>query len=104
MQAARAAHVFEVLLQSDDAVGDDAAIEFDLGFTRTAGFAQTAALTFQVRPRTHQARAFVTLARQLDLKLAFLGARAQAEDLENKPGTIDHLGADIRLQVALLHG
>src|SRR5690606_11201550 len=103
LQPARAANVLQPALQLEDAFSDDAAIELDLRFTRATGFAEAAALTFQVRPRSHQPRAFVALPRELDLQFAFLGARTKAEDFEDQSGPVDDLGADIGFQIALLH-
>src|SRR5690606_14190135 len=65
--------------------------------------AQAATLALQVRPRANQARALIALTRQLDLKLAFLGARTQAENLEDQARTIHDLGANIGFQITLLH-
>jgi hypothetical protein len=41
--------------------------------------------------------------RKLDLEPPFRGRRALAEDLEDQPGAVDHLGPDFFFKVLLLH-
>ena len=93
----------QVLLEDDDAVGDEAAVDFELAFARAADEAETAALPLQVGPGTHQPRALVFERRQLDLQPPFMGAGALAENLQDQPGAVDHLAFPGLLQIALLH-
>src|SRR5262249_43033863 len=90
-------------LQLDDFVLQDTSVSFDLGFARTSKEPGTAALAFQVGPRTHKAAALVIEMRKLDLQRAFLGARPLAEDLEDKASTVENLGVQHLLEIALLH-
>jgi hypothetical protein len=102
VQGAGAAHLLQLELQLDDSVGDLAPVEFDLGFTGTAGAAGSAALALQVGPGAHQPRALVFEPRQFDLQLALGGAGSAGEDLQDQAGAVHHLGFPGLFQVALL--
>ena len=92
VEATGAAHLLQFLLQLDDPSVDQTAVDFQLAFTGTADEAEAAALPLQVGPRPHKARALVAEGRQFDLKLAFTGPGAVAEDFQDQAGTVDHLG------------
>ena len=55
-------------------------------------------------PGAHEAALLVAEMRQLDLQPAFAGPGAPAEDFEDQPGAVEHLGLPRHLQIALLHG
>ncbi len=93
---------FCVLLRRD-ALADQPAVDLELALARPAEKAEPAALAFEMRPRPHQPRALVRQCRQFDLQATLMGAGARAEDLENEPGSVDHLGLPAPLEVALLH-
>ena len=104
LKFAGAPHVFELDLQLGDAVAQEAAVGLDLAFAGAAQKAEAAALPLQVRPRPHEAGAFVFEAGHLDLQPPLAGPGAAAEDLQDQPGAVDDLGGPGLLQVALLHG
>ena len=102
VQAAGAADLLQLALQLDDAVGDQAAVELDLGLAGAAGRAGAAALALQVGPGADQAGFLIVEPRQFDLQPALLRPRAAAEDLENEPGAVDDLAVPFLFQIALL--
>ncbi|AIJ67313.1 hypothetical protein DM38_361 [Brucella suis] len=101
--SARAHHGFKLALDAQDFFLKQASVSFDLGFTRAAKEAPTAALAFKVGPASDKASLLVVEMRQLHLKRAFLGARAFTENLQNEPGSVDDLGVPFLFKIALLH-
>ena len=85
-----------------DGVTDHAAVELDLGFTRTSAHADAAALPLQVRPAAHQPGRQVLQASEFHLQLAFMAAGALREDLQNEQGAVIDRQTQRALQVALL--
>ena len=69
--ATLATYLLQTVLQSLDACADQAAVGFQLGFTRSTQ-AYTTLLPFKVRPATHQTRGQMLKLRQFDLQLAFV--------------------------------
>ena len=94
----------QALLQLLDALADEAAIQFQLRLARTAQADAAAALPLQVGPAAHQARGHVPVLGQLHLQLAFEGAGALGEDVQDEAGAIQHPAAQELLQVAFLAG
>ena len=88
---------------SGNAILDAAAVGFQLRFTVTA-HADAAFLPGQVAPEPGQPREQMLQLRQFDLQLAFAGAGALGEDIENQRGAIEHLALENRFQIAALGG
>ena len=84
-----------------NAIGEQAPVSFQLGFTGTPQ-ANAAALPLQVRPAPHQPGGQVTQLRQLYLQLAFKAARALGENIQDQSGTIHNPALQERFQIALL--
>src|SRR3546814_16003205 len=84
------------------AIADQPAVGFDLRFAGAAEKAEAAALAFEVGPTPHQPPGLIIEMRQLDLEPPFGGRRALAEDFEDQPGAVDHLGLERGFAVALL--
>src|SRR5690606_4396008 len=103
VQAAGPADPLQLLLQPHDALDDQPAVHLDLPLARAAHEAGSAALPLQVGPGADEPRALVAERGELDLQLAFPGAGALAEDLQDQAGAVDDLAVEALLQVALLH-
>ena len=78
------------------------AVGLDLGFARSTQESEAAALPLEVGPAPDQAARLIVEMRELDLQSAFGGRRPLAEDLEDQTGAVDHLRADLLLQILLL--
>lgn len=102
----RAVLPFEFLephLEHLDALADEAAVRFELRFTRTAQ-PDTAFLTLEVSPRAHEPRGNVLQLREFHLKLAFMATGALRENVEDEAGAVDDAPVKRSLQIALLRG
>ncbi len=84
-------------------LADQPPVGLDLGLARTAEEAEAAALALEVGPAAHQPPCLVIEMRKLDLEPPFRGCRTLSENLEDQSGPVDHLGADLVLEVLLLH-
>ena len=102
MQRPRALHLVELAPDLRHPVADQPAVGLDLGFAGAAEEAEAAALTLEVGPAPDQPARLIVEMRELDLQPPFGGRRPLAENLEDQPGAVDHLGADLVLQVLLL--
>src|SRR5271165_814379 len=102
MQGAPALHSLQLPLAADDALLNKAAVGFDLGFARSAEKAESAALTFEMGPRTHKAGALIAQMGQLHLQRALGGARPAAKNFEDEPGAVDDLAVEGLFEVTLL--
>ena len=87
LHLARALHFDEPLLQHPDAMADEAAVSFELRFTRTPE-ADTAARLLEVGPHPRQAREHVLELRQFDLQPRLPAAGARREDVEDDFGPV----------------
>ena len=96
-------HFFQPALQLLQALLQQAAVGFQLGFARAAQADRAAALALQVGPAADQARGHVLQLGQLDLQLAFVAAGALGEDFQNQQRAVVDRQADGALQIALLH-
>ena len=90
------------LLQFRHPVADQPAVGLDLGLARAAEEAEAAALALEVGPAAHQPPRLIIEMGELDLQPPFRGRRPLAEDFEDQPGAVDHLGLGRRLQILLL--
>ncbi len=103
LRGAPLAKIFHLALEHADALAHAAAVDFELGFPRTAQ-ADAAADARQVRPHVGQTRQQIFQLRQLHLQLPLRGMRALGENIQDQPGAIEHLHVQHLFQVALLRG
>src|ERR1700730_12865773 len=103
MQAAGPLDAFEVAFDAGHPLLDEAAVSLDLGFAGTAEEAKTAALTFQMGPRSNQPRFLVGEMGELDRQRAFSRSCPAAKNFEDQSGAIDDLGRKRIFEIALLH-
>jgi hypothetical protein len=75
--------LLKLLFGAFDGGGDHAPVQLDLGFTGAAPGADATALTFQMRPAAHQARAEVLQAGKFDLQFALVAARTLGKNFQN---------------------
>ncbi len=102
VQAAGALDLFQFLADLGDALADQAAVGFDLGFARPAQKAEAAALALQMGPAAHQPAALIGQMGELNLKPPFARLGALAEDFQDQRRAVEHLGLPGPLQIALL--
>src|SRR6185437_8647738 len=103
MERAGALHVRQLALQLGDALADQAPVDLELALAGAAEEAEAAALTLEMRPGAHQPRALIAECGKLHLELAFAGAGAGAENLEDEAGAVDDLALPLPFEIALLH-
>ena len=103
MQPAGAHDLLELLADDVDALADQPPVGLDLRLAGAAEEAEAAALALEMGPGPHQPALLVVEMGELDLQPPFPRPRALAEDLEDQPGAVEHLGVPRRLEVALLH-
>ena len=97
-------HLLKVLLEFGDALLDNTAVDFNLGFTHTAAGSHTASLALQVRPHACQARKHVVVMGQLHLHFGVGGFGPLGKDFQDKGCPVDNVRAGNHLfDVALLH-
>ena len=97
-------HFFQALAGARNRLANHAPVQLNLGFTRAPTHANATALALQVRPTPHQAGAEVLQARELDLQLTLMAARALREDFQNQQGAVIDRQPNVPLQIALLAG
>ena len=102
MQPPRRLNFLDFVFEPGDAIADQPAVGFDLGFAGAAHESKTAALALQMGPGPHQTAALIVQMRQFDLQRALLGLGAAAEDFQDQPGAVENLGIPGLLQIALL--
>ena len=98
--------LFQAVFKQHDALGDLATVAFDLGFARTAhkAHATAAALPLKVGPGAHEPALLIVEMGKLDLQHAFTGGSTLAENFEDQRRAVQHLGAGLALEIALLDG
>ncbi|MNZ63159.1 hypothetical protein D3C78_812990 [compost metagenome] len=97
------AHFFQAALDLPQANPEQTTVGFQLGFTR-ATHADTASLALKVGPATNQPGAHVVKLGQFYLELAFMGAGALRENIENQTGAVDHATLEDPFEVTFLTG
>jgi hypothetical protein len=102
VEAARLAHLFQLAAQLRHAVADQPPVGLDLGFAGAAEETEAAALALEVGPAPHQPAGLIIEMGEFDLQPAFRRRRPLAEDFEDQPGAVDHLGIQRGFEVALL--
>ena len=96
-------HLLQLAADAGDAILHAAAVGFELGFTVTP-HADAARLPGQVTPEARQPREEMLKLREFNLELAFAGAGALGEDVENERGAVEHLAFEDFLEIAALSG
>ena len=64
---------------------------------------KTAALAFEMGPRSNQPRTLVGQRGQFYLQSTFIGTRPRAKNFENQTGAVNNLGLPAPFEIALLH-
>src|SRR5205807_2564649 len=103
VQLARALDSFELRLDPGDPLLDKPPVGFDLSFTGTPKESETAALPFQMCPRTDQSAFLISQMCKLDLQRALARARTPPENLQDETGAVEHFGAPRPFQITLLY-
>lgn len=93
----------ELAFEAMDAVANEAAVGFDLGFAGAA-CADAAAEALEVGPLAGEAGEEVFVLGELDLEAALLGAGAAGEDVYDEGGAVNDLGVDDAFDDLLLGG
>ena len=101
LRRALALDVREPVLQHAHALAQQAAVGFELLFTRAAE-ADAALLPLEVGPAAHEPGELVLHLGELDLELAFGASRAEREDVEDQARAVDDAAFELLLEVALL--
>jgi hypothetical protein len=104
LRRALPSHNLKLLDDSRDAILNAAAVSFQLRFTFTAAHANPAFLPRQVAPESGQSRQQVLQLRELNLQLAFFGAGALGENIQDQRRPIENLAIEDLLQIAALRG
>ena len=97
-------HLLDAIVEGLDALADQSAVGFELGFTRSAQADATAALALEMGPAAHETRRHVLQLREFDLQLAFERARALREDVEDQAAAVEHAALQFLFEIAFLAG
>jgi hypothetical protein len=81
---------------------DHSPVQFDLTLAWSTAQPDAASLALKVAPAPHQAIAEVLQLREFNLQFAFVALSAGGENLQDQPGSVEHLDAQPLLEVALL--
>ena len=103
MQLPVLANLLDISFERADPMADLPAIHFQFGFAGTSR-ADSAAQTREVFSMAGQSRQPIFQLCKLNLKFAFLRARAVRKDIENQTGTIDDFGIERFLEILRLAG